>query len=280
MRNHLAKIIIVIMPIIVMGCSSTPDHSNTLIFATSTKFALDVSVTPTGSPDFTLGYKRVEGVWMPLLANKKTNGKFEPADCATTNSGCKFQAEDGSSATKKKVDAYSVFASFGADFSGGGEATVEGTSGAKVKASGGLAQFFATGIAAQNISDQDPSRLVSVQPVDREMLENANQRAEKAEKAQQDQLKAILGEKYQINLDEGKKTGLKRSQQKVLILHEVAPQDKFNKKAWEELIKKAEVADKDTKKNWDLTKLKTELTIDSGFKDSKLIEPLFKALQQ
>lgn len=36
------------------GCSSTPRHSNTLMFGTSTRVALDVSQEPTGSVGFTL----------------------------------------------------------------------------------------------------------------------------------------------------------------------------------------------------------------------------------
>lgn len=62
----------------------------------------------------------------------------------------KLQGEDGD--TK---DSYSVFASFGAKFSGG-------VTGTEAKASGGLAQFFATGIAAQKLADnpgiETPSR--------------------------------------------------------------------------------------------------------------------------
>lgn len=52
------------------ACTNIP-HNDVVIFATSTKVALDVSPSATsgGVPSFTLGYKRDEGVWMPLVMN-------------------------------------------------------------------------------------------------------------------------------------------------------------------------------------------------------------------
>ena len=64
----------VLFPLCMSGCS-TPDHTNTLIFGTNTKVGLDVSCETTGVPSISVGYKRQEAVWMPLLANKDEIGR-------------------------------------------------------------------------------------------------------------------------------------------------------------------------------------------------------------
>lgn len=136
------------------GCAQQP-HNNVLIFGTDTKFALDVSSSAAqgGAPEVTLGYKRREAVWLPLSNNEyECENKDEEAisyRCDVTATTVKFTgASEGINeelgGKEKEEDAYSVFASFGADF--GGEADATGS-----KASGGLAQFFATGIAAQRL---------------------------------------------------------------------------------------------------------------------------------
>ncbi|MEM6624630.1 MAG: hypothetical protein AAF674_20600 [Pseudomonadota bacterium] len=132
------------------GCANIP-HNNVLLFGTDTKFALDISSAATqgGAPQITIGYRRAEAVWMPLVANRQTCDA--QGNCQTTTAlsgegtggvevmtGEDFETGDGK-------DAYSVFASFGAKFSG--EASV-----GEVSGSGGLAQFFATGIAAQRLA--------------------------------------------------------------------------------------------------------------------------------
>lgn len=62
--------LIVFVAIAAWGCSMV-SHKDLMLFGTDTKFALDVSAAPenAGTPQFTLGYKRREFVWMPLLAN-------------------------------------------------------------------------------------------------------------------------------------------------------------------------------------------------------------------
>lgn len=143
------------------ACANLP-HNNVLLFGTDTKVALDVSSAATqgGAPQITLGYRRAEAVWMPLVANV-----FSCPD--GPNGGCAVEtalAEATDGPFKGKVvpvvltgtdiaegqgqDAFSVFASFGAKFSG--EAAPSAA-----QASGGLAQFFATGIAAQRIAESE-----------------------------------------------------------------------------------------------------------------------------
>ncbi|MGQ8367439.1 hypothetical protein [Glaciecola sp. 1036] len=150
------------------GCFSTPDHSNTLIFGTETKFAIDVSSSSTTQlPEITVGYKRTEAVWLPLLANQKNEDEFTPAPCSSDNTlnDCKFQATNSE-------DAYSVLASFGAKFGGEADSDVnnptsgsDGQSLAKgsAQASGGIAQYFATGLAAQKLAAEGGASLVTVQ---------------------------------------------------------------------------------------------------------------------
>lgn len=155
--------------VIGVGCSAVPDHSNTLIFGTETKFAIDVGSSSTARmPEVTVGYKRTEAVWLPLLANQKnTTGEFQPAPCVDSNNSvnCKFQSTS-------TIDAYSVLASFGAKFGGEagantnnpetkgeGQSLTEGSA----KASGGIAQYFATGLAAQQLAKQGGASLVTVQ---------------------------------------------------------------------------------------------------------------------
>lgn len=131
------------------GCVQQP-HNNVLLFGTDTKVALDVSSSATsgGAPQLTLGYRRAEAVWMPLVANEQTcdaNGDCRTATASSDGSNEPKVLEGLDFRTNGGRDSYSVFASFGAKFSG--EATPGGAG-----AQGGLAQFFATGIAAQRLA--------------------------------------------------------------------------------------------------------------------------------
>lgn len=174
MRSNLQRITIVsFLGILIVGCA-TPQHTNTLIFGTNTKLALDISQSPTNLPSITFGYKREEAVWMPLLANRDKNGNTcnspttksgaetgKPAiqadnDNSPANFNCLYQGTDG-----EDEDTYSVLASFGSKFNGESNAINSG----QTKAGGGLAQFFATGIAARKLAaNQAATKLFSVQP--------------------------------------------------------------------------------------------------------------------
>lgn len=173
------------------GCH-TPQHSNVLIFATNTKGGIDISYDPkTQEPSLVVGYRRQEGVWMPLLANMGEDGLTpgikdigpqlathkQPAEAArvstpmpvvdpgrpttlpdasrTINPGYLYVGTEG-----QRVDTYSVLASFGAKFS------AKGAKASGPEASGALAQYFATGLAARELAREGGARLVSVQPAD------------------------------------------------------------------------------------------------------------------
>lgn len=172
------------------GCQSTPEHTNTLIFGTNTKFALDVSQDPTGVVGVTLGYKRQEAVWMPLLANSRAAAPAtaasaatpaEPAGCkdsivmtieeggkkTTKTSGCKFSGTAGTDSTNGPgaEDTYSVLATFSGEARGIAGAGTPATTGtgtdttpkAGATGEGSLAQFFATGLAARILAGQGSS---------------------------------------------------------------------------------------------------------------------------
>ncbi len=176
MRNCLSAIAALFGATVLLGCSGTPKHTNTLIFGTNTKLALDVGADPTGLTSVTIGYKRQEAVWMPLLANKGKGDDLEPATDCVSN-GCLFQGTSGGS----DKDAYSVLASFGATFSG------EGGASGGAKAGGGIAQYFATGLAARELARAGGAQLVSIQPEG-----TVKQQAEAFVKTEQDNLARIL----------------------------------------------------------------------------------------
>ncbi|WP_347691975.1 hypothetical protein [Rheinheimera fenheensis] len=142
-----------------------PEHSNTLVFGTTTKFAIDLSTSSTTqTPELTVGYKRTEAVWLPLLANlKNADGELVPNSCSGAE--CLFNSTE-------TQDAYSVLASFGAEFGGEGKTSVSNQSSStgeapsidgSSKASGGIAQYFATGLAAQLLAKEGGASLVTIQ---------------------------------------------------------------------------------------------------------------------
>ena len=190
---------LVSLAILAAGCVQQP-HNNVLLFGTDTKVALDVSSSATsgGAPQITLGYRRAEAVWMPLVVNDYTCTGTQSGQCTaqtayetTSSAGVvtnrKPAEYTGSTTTTttsadgktnkvvEERDAYSVFASFGAKFAG--EATPTGS-----EASGGLAQFFATGVAAQRLA-QAPSvsSILKVANVDESKAIEAEANARAAE---------------------------------------------------------------------------------------------------
>jgi hypothetical protein len=159
--------------ILLAGCQML-DHSNTLIFATNTNFGIQVGTDATSVPTVNIGYRRQEGVIMPLVSNvKDSEGKRLPcfasdpggkggrpparASAIKTPEECKLVAKNTDGNSQNLEDAYSVLASFGATFSGQGNGT-------GAEASGGLAQYFATGAAAQLLAKNGGAAVVAVGP--------------------------------------------------------------------------------------------------------------------
>jgi hypothetical protein len=143
------------------GCAQMTRHSNLLVFGTNTVFGVRVGTAATQVPSIDVGYSRQEAVLMPLVANTSAS-QSDPktlvpcdvskdvkvvtgdADASGTKLAdfavhpCLLVATDG----KQAKDSYSVPASFGANFGASAKPT-------ETTAQGGLAQYLATGMAAQ-----------------------------------------------------------------------------------------------------------------------------------
>lgn len=277
MRNNIYKALTLIAPIfLLLGCGSTPEHTNTLLFGTTTKLALDVSVNPAGgTPDFTVGYKRHEGVWMPLLANQETGESPQPANCTD----CTFTGTENAG---NKKDTYSVLASFGAKFGGGSETTASGeVPGAKVSGNGGLAQFFATGIAAQKLAEHGNARLVAVQPVDQEQLNDANARAARAENIQTNLINLLGEKKYAEEKNKGKDQSSLLIDRKNTVLASVAPGNKLDKSKWDAVVDQSTLdANVKTvlKSETDFDAIDKHLTMDAAMSGS-VINALYESVK-
>jgi hypothetical protein len=139
---------------LLLGCTSTPQHTNVLVFGTNTKVALDLSQDATSGIGITLGYKRMEAVWMPLLPNQgSANGSgLQPSPCTKKDDCPKFIGSDSAG----QHDTYSVLASFGSKLGAGADATAKD---ARVK--GEIAQYFATGLAARLLAQKGGAGLVN-----------------------------------------------------------------------------------------------------------------------
>ena len=268
MCNSIRKIAIVFLPLIFLGgCTSTPHHTNTLIFAVNTKLALDVSAAPMGGiPGVTIGYSRQEAVWMPLLANRETKSPFKPAECNTMAiTDCHFRGKytqtlktgetegetAGETVEDEKTDAYSVLASFGAKLStkasstGGAQSTTgdaaTGDSSTDSATGFALAQFFATGIAAQNLATEGGARLVTIQPTDAETTIALNKAAEA-----EGRLKALLGEKAYKEITEKHKKlsrSLKEKADAIIAAITNSDDDTLKTDKWITLVESSSIDD-------------------------------------
>lgn len=161
------------------ACSQMQKHSNMLVFGTNTSIGLNVGKDASQTPTVQIGVNRQELALVPLLANTKatqadgnsTGQDLEPCDASPTldsgkKSGCHFVAKnktttttmgkDGKTPTKKvEVDArdsYSTLASFGTRVSA---SQGEGDAGAVA-----VAQYFATGVAAQELAAKGGANVI------------------------------------------------------------------------------------------------------------------------
>jgi hypothetical protein len=166
-RSHKYLAALALLPL-AAGCVQATRHSNTMVFGTNTTVGFKVGQGVNQVPQIMLAYDRQEAVIMPLVANtrdeKAADGSrlLVPCDFTTPSTlpgnigyrihPCSLVAWDG-----KKQDSYSVLASFGADFGGQVDST-------QAKAKAGLAQYFATGIAAQILAARGGAALVSTGP--------------------------------------------------------------------------------------------------------------------
>ena len=224
----------------VSGCLTDDfPHNDVLVFGTKTNLGIDIAAPGASAtmPKFTIGYDRQEAVWMPLTLNGRKLSKEEGQNsshsteeaqrilktlntCHTemTKYSAIFHTEkdkaveycrslfapsilyvgkaSGIDSTKggstTELDTYSVFASFGAR----GSYSLNGSE-------GGLAQFFATGIAAQRLgaNPQVGSALNAGGPKAAAEQAKAEQAKADAEIAKIDPEK-YLAEKYKLTESE------------------------------------------------------------------------------
>ncbi len=187
------------------GCAQTVRHTNTLLFATNTQIAISAGTSATAQPDVTIGYKRQEAVVMPLVANvadPKKPGKLVPCWNATSPpaDGCLIVGKNG---TTNAQDSYSVLASFGAKFGAKGK-------GAQPEANVGIAQYFATGVAAQLLAATGGASIVTTSAP--EAVTPAKAAVVAAVMNPEDAQRAALGvANYEDAVKAGVEAGLKRN---------------------------------------------------------------------
>lgn len=171
------------------GCMQATRHSNTMVFGTNTTVGVKVGRDVNQMPNVMIAYDRQEAVIMPLLANTGEKGSRwnmlspcsveEQTTKSSTNSDgvttaltkggtdtinfgaqnsaqvhpCKFVGVRAVSGGVFVQDSYSVLASFGAKLKGNATGN---------EAAAGLAQYFATGVAAQLLAASGGAAVVSV----------------------------------------------------------------------------------------------------------------------
>lgn len=148
-RSHGQLAALIALAATMGGCVQATRHSNTMLFGTNTHFGIRAGTATGNVPEVNVGYSRQEAVVMPLVANTSDDG--------TVQKPCPMTGPPATAAGEVEVhpcllvgfhgpmrDSYSVLASFGARFdsSANGDAAAEG----------GLAQYFATGVAAQTLA--------------------------------------------------------------------------------------------------------------------------------
>jgi len=162
------------------GCVQATRHSNTMVFGTNTSLGVKVGQGVNQIPEANVGYTRQEAVIMPLLANTQDQGGRKgllspcgnrvpnTANTATVSTlkdpaagtphPCKFVATKRDAKGIVAADSYSVLASFGANI----KARSPGQSTTNAEIGVGLAQYFATGVAAQLLAANGGAAVVSV----------------------------------------------------------------------------------------------------------------------
>lgn len=183
-RRSVAAVVFTVLALLSSGCIQATRHSNTMLFGTNTHLGIRAGPNATSVPEIDVGYSRQEAVVMPLVANSTDNGRYQSPCDITQPVGsddakflvhpCLLVAVNG-----KAQDSYSVLASFGAKFDGDTNST-----GAHAK--GGLAQYFATGVAAQMLALKGGASVVAVG--------DAAAEAAKNDAVSDDTIKALFGD--------------------------------------------------------------------------------------
>lgn len=192
-KRSAALILAVSLPALA-GCVQATRHSNTMVFGTNTSLAARIGQSVAQVPEVSVGYSRQEAVIMPLLANTGDrggrNGVLSPCSALVTPTPtptptppptelpktneqphpCKFVATNTSLGGISFQDSYSVLASFGANI----KARSPGDSTKNSEIGVGIAQYFATGVAAQFLAANGGAAVVSVSQGATESAKNPN----------------------------------------------------------------------------------------------------------
>lgn len=192
--NRWVRLLATIMAVMMLGaCTQMIKHSNTLVFGTNTTIGLKVGRDAGQVPAVQIGFDRQEVAIVPLLANVSDDNSKKLIPCLNEDiNKCHFRAtSDG-----ENNDAYSTIASFGAQSAAGGG---EG------EANMNVAQYFATGIAAQKLAISGGANVVAAGPGSEKIAEAAIVAAE-ARKAEQEAIKARAESRLDAGLIAAKAT--------------------------------------------------------------------------
>ena len=287
------KLILILLPIFFLLISCQPlnrnkhPHNDVLVFGTSTKFAADFSapIQAAGMYELTLGYKRLEAVWMPLKPNGNAN--HNPVDDVqtlinnlgkcTNDSNLKKIFSDGPTILAKfcltmllpkgkyvsvssglsqdkggetiEIDTYSVFASLGGKTNFGLNS-----------ASGSIAQFFATGVAAQRLGANSAIGLALNANSAKAEEEKAKSEAEiqKTKQAEIDaNLKLALGEKGLSDaVEKGtKETALLTAKNAEILASVTDEKSDLDQSKWNDLVDSSSLDDTEKTKLKELSSL-------------------------
>jgi hypothetical protein len=142
-------------------------QANTIYFGTNTQFGIRAGVDTKQIPEVEIGYNRQEGVMLPLAVECALKATNAPGTDATSETGGAAGQKGKQPATAAPAggvgrsfigenkqgdhkDAYSVIAIFSGKAHGNASAGTTNSVGAGM----GVAQYFATGVAAQLLAEQ------------------------------------------------------------------------------------------------------------------------------
>lgn len=136
------------------ACSQMTKHSNTLIFAVNTTSGLKVGTDEKQIPGIQIGHSRQELAFVPVVANTGTSstdqGDLKPCPDSYVEKCKLIGTHDG-----VNEDSYSTIASFGSKKG----ASVDSTG--AIRGEVAIAQYFATGVAAQYLAVTGGANIVS-----------------------------------------------------------------------------------------------------------------------
>jgi hypothetical protein len=340
--------------IFLLGACAVP-HNDVMVFGTETKFALDVSAQPQNAsiPEFTLGYKRKEFVWMPLYVNgidsklashirgntliaddntnivtpkgadpitleaglptffpektmitfddqtsvsfskgtlvalsegddltiyAETTTPLRPGTIIGLASGAKLDGVDiehGKYLSTEMVennlshDTYSVLATFGSSvkLSNSGESGV------------GIAQYFATGLAARNLTSKGDSGLVAIKSATVSQVEDLKKEKKTLQTENKDLLIQNIGLEKSKEIQAAAKNKVTNDAAKVqLIISNVTDETgKLDKNKFEKVVDSLSIPDTQKKRIKGYANL---ATLESGLKtrDNTAINPIFEKI--